>query len=70
MITKIRYIVMTVALLLTLSILVDMFVNDFSMITIYSGSAVGVCVVYLTIDALVLNASRNKRNKEKDKHSK
>lgn len=66
---KVRYIIMTVTLLLTACILADMFINDFSMITIYAGSTIVVCVVYLTIDALILNASRNKRGKEKDKHS-
>lgn len=66
---KLRYIIMTVTLLLAACILADMFINDFSMITIYAGSAVAVCVVYLTIDALLLNASRNKRSKEKDEHS-
>ena len=67
---KVRYIIMTVTLLLAACILADMFINDFSMITMYAGSAIMVCVVYLTIDALMLNASHNKGSNEKDKHSK
>lgn len=67
---KVRYIIMAVTMLLAACILADMFVNDFSMITMYAGSAIVICVVYLTIDALMLNASRNKGSNEKDKHSK
>ena len=67
---KVRYIIMAVTLLLAACILADMFINDFSMITMYAGSAIVVCIVYLTIDALMLNESRNKGSNEKDKHSK
>lgn len=57
---------MAVTVLLAACILADMFINDFSMITMYAGSAIMVCVVYLTIDALALNASRNKCSNEKE----
>lgn len=67
---NVRYIIMAVTLLLAACILADMFINDFSMITMYAGSAIVVCVVYLTIDALMLNASRNKGSQKTDKHSK
>lgn len=67
---KVRYIIMAVTMLLAACILADMFINDFSMITMYAGSAIVVCVVYLTIDALMLNVSRNKGSQKTDKHSK